>query len=51
MSKLKVLVALMAVMALLLLPTVALAQPNVSGTYGSVTVDGASAADGTTVGA
>jgi len=49
MSKIKVLIATLAVMALLILPTVALAQPNVCGFYGSVTLDGASVANGTVV--
>jgi len=49
MSKLRLLVPTLVVIALLLLPTVVLAQPNVCGFYGSVTLDGAPAADGTAV--
>jgi len=49
MSKLGILIATLIVVALLLLPTVALAQPNVCGFYGSVTLSGANVADGTIV--
>lgn len=49
MSKLRVLVATLAVLALFLLPTVALAQPDVCRFVGSVTLDNASVADGTVV--
>ncbi|MDD5093681.1 MAG: hypothetical protein PHV74_04770 [Dehalococcoidia bacterium] len=49
MSRITVLIATLVVVALLLIPTVALAQPNVCGFYGSVTLDGASVATGTTV--
>ena len=41
--------ATLLVVILLLLPTVALAQPNVSGFYGDVTLDGVAVADGTVV--
>jgi len=49
MSKLGVLVAILAVVALLVIPTVVLAQPQVCGFYGSATIDGVSAANGTVV--
>ncbi|MFA4836130.1 MAG: hypothetical protein WC749_08700 [Dehalococcoidia bacterium] len=50
MSKLGVLVAMLAVLALLVIPTVVLAQPQVCGFYGSsVTLDGASVSGGTVV--
>ncbi len=49
MSRLKALVATMAVVLMFLLPTIALAQPDVCGFYGSVKLDGANVADGTTV--
>lgn len=49
MSRLKVLVATMAVVLMLLLPSIALAQPDVCGFYGSATVDGAGVPNGTTV--
>jgi len=48
-TKVLVLIATLAVVTLLLLPTVALAQPNVCGFYGSVTLGGANVADGTIV--
>ncbi len=48
MPKFRILVATLAVM-LLLLPTVALAQPNVCGFYGSVTFDDEPVADGTII--
>ena len=49
MLKLKVLVALLAMVGLLLVPTAAFAQPLICGFYGSVTSDGADVADGTSV--
>ena len=49
MPKVKIAVAVLAMVMLLLLPAVALAQPNVCGFYGSVTLDGQSVEDGTTV--
>ncbi|MCP4685363.1 MAG: hypothetical protein GY867_07930, partial [bacterium] len=49
MSKLKVLIATLTVVMLFLLPTVALAQPDVCGFYGSVTLDGDAVEDGTVV--
>ena len=49
MSKLRVLIALLAVVALLLTPTIAFAQPLVAGFWGSVSANGADVADGTEV--
>jgi len=49
MPKFRITVAILAVVMLLLLPTVALAQPNVCGFYGSVMLDGQSVVDGTVV--
>ncbi len=49
MSKLRVLIATLTVVMLFLLPTVALAQPDVCGFYGSVTLDGDAVEDGTVV--
>jgi|SaaInl8_200m_RNA_FD_contig_81_90544_length_3756_multi_23_in_0_out_0_1 hypothetical protein len=49
MSKLKVLIATLTVVMLFLLPTVALAQPDVCGFYGSVTLDGDAVENGTVV--
>ena len=49
MSKLKGLIATMTVVMLFLLPTVALAQPDVCGFYGSVTLDGDAVENGTVV--
>lgn len=49
MSKLRVLMAALVVVTLFLLPLVAQAQPNVTGFYGDVTLDGNSVADGTVV--
>ena len=49
MSKLRVLMAALVVVTLFLLPMVALAQPNVSGFYGEVTLDGVDVEDGTVV--
>ena len=48
MPKVRILVAILAVM-LLLLPTVALAQPNVCGFYGTVTFDDELVGDGTII--
>ena len=49
MSKLRVLMAALVVVTLFLLPMVALAQPNVSGFYGEITLDGIAVEDGTPV--
>lgn len=49
MSKIKVAVAVVIVLALFVIPITAFAQPPVCGFYGSVTVDGGGVADGTTV--
>ena len=49
MSKLRVLMAALVVVTLFLLPLVAQAQPNVSGFYGDVTLDGVAVEDGTVV--
>jgi hypothetical protein len=48
-TKVLILVATLAAIALLILPTVSLAQPAVCRFYGSVTLDGANVADGTVV--
>ena len=49
MSKLKIVIALLAAAALLLAPASVSAQPLVCGFHGSVTLDGAPVADGTVV--
>ncbi len=49
MPKVRILIAALAMVMLLLLPAVAMAQPNVHGFYGSVMLDGQSVGDGTTV--
>jgi hypothetical protein len=49
MSKLRILIAALIVFTLFLLPSIAMAQPDVCGFYGSVTLDGDTVADGTTV--
>ncbi len=49
MPKIRFIVATLAVVMLLLLPVVAQAAPNVNGFYGSVSLNGASVEDGTTV--
>ena len=49
MSKLRILVAALLVVGLLLLPTIALAQPNVCAFYGLATLNGVSVDDGTMV--